>query len=78
MKSYVNISKSGIIRNIAGGLSYLQKPDLSRFITVRVEPEGCDHKINFLVSGLIIKLSETVDFSNISTATTFTYTHNQS
>jgi hypothetical protein len=58
-------------------LAYLQKPDLSQFYTVQTEPTSCGKKINFLVSGLVLKLTENIDLSNITATTTYTYTDNQ-
>lgn len=77
VKSFANVGHSGNIKNIAGGLAYLQKPDLSQFYTVQTQPTGCGKKVNFLVSGFTVKLTENIDLSNITPATTFTYTDNQ-
>lgn len=77
VQSYLNASTSSKISNVAGGISYLNKPDLSQFYSVQTQPLGCGKKVNFLTSGFTIKLKDSLDFSNITTSATFTYTNNQ-
>lgn len=77
IKSFSNVSSSNQIRNVAGGLSYLQNPDLSQFYTVQIEPLTCGKKVNFLLSGFTIKLTENIDLSSISATTTYIYSQNQ-
>lgn len=39
--------------------------------------EGCDKKVNFLVSSFIIKLKENFDFSNITSSNSYVHTNIQ-